>query len=152
MGRFRSPRRLVAFVAAVGLLAGSAPAIVAQGPSTDGFSAAAVQPVQAGGTIVGDLAKAARTRDGRIAVIVRLKDASVASYRGGVKGFAATSPRALGTSRLDVKSRATVDYRRYLRGKQDSFVRGLAAKVPSRVTGRFDLVLDARVRRRARAD
>jgi subtilisin-like proprotein convertase family protein len=54
--------------------------------------------------------------------IVQLKDASLASYMGGVPGLAATSPQATGERRLDAGSAASQAYLSYLSGKQDSFI------------------------------
>ncbi|WP_456418278.1 S8 family peptidase [Thiolapillus sp.] len=46
--------------------------------------------------------------------LVRLTDAAIASYRGGVQGLKATSPEAAGTSKLDAQSAAAVAYKSYL--------------------------------------
>lgn len=53
--------------------------------------------------------------------IVRLEDAPLAMYRGGVSGLRATSPKSSGQSRLDVRTPASVAYRSYLGQKQAEF-------------------------------
>ncbi|MGB0388113.1 MAG: S8 family serine peptidase [Ardenticatenaceae bacterium] len=50
--------------------------------------------------------------------IVRLEDAPLASYRGGVAGLRATNPAASGANQLDVKSAEGVAYREYLANQQ----------------------------------
>jgi subtilisin family serine protease len=50
--------------------------------------------------------------------IVRLKDAPLASYRGGIAGLEATSPRVTGARKLDVNSPASVAYLDYLAQKR----------------------------------
>jgi hypothetical protein len=55
--------------------------------------------------------------------IIQLKDAPLASYRGGVPNLAATSPQVTGASQLDVRSASSRAYRAYLQGKQADFRR-----------------------------
>ncbi len=63
----------------------------------------------------------ATTAAGEKAVyIVQLADPAVASYSGGIAGFAATSPRMTGASRLDVNSRESQTYAGFLLNKQES--------------------------------
>lgn len=50
--------------------------------------------------------------------IIQLVGPPVASYRGGIKGLAATSPTVTGARWLDVNSPASVAYRNYLNGAQ----------------------------------
>jgi len=50
--------------------------------------------------------------------IVRLVDAPLATYEGGVKGLAPTSAKANGKKRLDTKSKAAKDYQKYLKQQQ----------------------------------
>jgi minor extracellular serine protease Vpr len=54
--------------------------------------------------------------------IVRLDDAPLASYRGGIAGLAATSPSATGQDKLQVNSPASLAYRDYLAQKQDQLI------------------------------
>lgn len=46
--------------------------------------------------------------------LVRLTDAAIASYRGGVQGLSATNPEVAGTSKLDAQSVEAVAYKSYL--------------------------------------
>ncbi len=82
-------------------------------------------------------------RGGNVGVIVKLTDASVASYRGGVNNMKATNPAARGAKTLDLKSKDLTTYRNYLKGKQDAFSARLAGVKGAKVTGNFDLVLNA---------
>ena len=50
--------------------------------------------------------------------IVRLTDAPVATYEGGVRGLAATSARANGQNRLNTKSKAARNYEKFLKKQQ----------------------------------
>lgn len=71
-----------------------------------GLTAALLLPVQsAGATEVGQY-------------VVRLSDAPLASYRGGLPGLAATNPAALGETRLDVDSVASRAYLTHLASAQ----------------------------------
>jgi len=56
------------------------------------------------------------------AYIVQLEDPSLAVYDGGVGNLAATSARATGKKRLNVNSKASKDYAKYLRKTQREFV------------------------------
>lgn len=133
-------RRLFALLAGVMLVASTASSAVGQSPDASRYTATALQPT---GTIVGDFSKA-YVRDGKVGVIVKLKDASVASYRGGVKNLNATNPAARGARTLDFKSADVSSYRGYLKGKQDAFATRLTSGVNgAKVTGRVDLVLNA---------
>lgn len=90
--------------------------------------------------------------------IVRLEDAPVALYKGGVAGLAATHPataqRHLDRStnqlkenhRLDVKAPHVVAYRDYLAQKQDTFVSAAQAKVGTlNITQRTELAFNGLV-------
>ena len=133
-------RRVFAFLAGVMLLASTASSAVGQSPDAGRFTAT---PLEAAGTIVGDFSKAV-VRDGKVSVIVKLKDASAASYRGGVNNMKATNPAARGAKTLDFKSNDLTTYRNYLKGKQDAFSARLTSGVKgAKVTGNFDLVLNA---------
>ncbi|HNB52995.1 MAG TPA: S8 family serine peptidase, partial [Anaerolineales bacterium] len=54
--------------------------------------------------------------------IVRLQDASLASYTGGVDGLEGTSPLVTGSRYVDVSSPASTAYLAYLQGKQSQAV------------------------------
>ena len=57
--------------------------------------------------------------------IVKLTDASLATYKGGISGLAATSPEVTGARKLDAKSPASVAYLDYLAGKQADFIKSM---------------------------
>ena len=59
--------------------------------------------------------------------IVRLTDAPVATYEGGIPGLAATSAKANGKKRLDTNSKAARNYEKFLK-KQQKNVLGNAGK------------------------
>jgi subtilisin family serine protease len=133
-------RRVFALLAAVMLMASTASGAVGQSPDASRFTATPLKPT---GTIVGDFSKAF-VRNGKVGVIIKLTDASAASYRGGVKNLKATNPAARGASSLDFKSNDLKAYRAYLNGKQDAFAARLTSGVNgAKVTGRFDVVLNA---------
>lgn len=139
----RRLRRTTALFMGTALLAGMIQTATAASPPGR-FSATGSQPQQVGGTIVGNFDKAARTADGDVAVIVKLKADSVASYTGGVPGLAATNPKARGRTTIDLKGKDTIKYQAYLKGNQNAFERRLASAVPdAEVTGHYDLVLNA---------
>ena len=142
----RHPRRLWAALMATALLGGSigtATAADPQRPDASSLKPAAVRPVQVGGTLVGDFTKAAR-RGGKVAIVVKLKNDSVAAYKGGVSGFPATNPKARGAKTIDLKGTDTARYRSFLKGKQDAFTGQLSSKVKgSKVNARYDLILNA---------
>ncbi|MBN1934999.1 MAG: S8 family serine peptidase, partial [Anaerolineae bacterium] len=55
--------------------------------------------------------------------LVRLADAPLASYRGGIPGLAATSPAMTGQRGLNFKSPAVAAYTNYLAGKRAEFLK-----------------------------
>ena len=57
--------------------------------------------------------------DAKALYLVRLKDAPVASYRGGVNGLAPTSLEVTGAEKLDVRSPEAVSYKAYLADRHD---------------------------------
>ncbi len=142
----RYSRRLWAALMATILLAGSvgtATAAAPKRPDASGLHQADARPVQAGGTLVGDFTKAAR-RDGKVAIVVKLDNDSVAAYTGGVSGFPATNPKARGTKTIDLKGTDTTRYRSFLKGKQDAFTGQLTTKIKgSKVGAHYDLILNA---------
>lgn len=80
--------------------------------------------------------------DRLVSVIVQLKDAPVATYRGGVAGLAATSPRVTGTRRIDAGSPAVRGYRSYLAGKLAAVEGAARSAIPrTRVLHRYDVVV-----------
>ncbi len=74
--------------------------------------------------------------------IIQLDNASLAAYRGGIEGLAATSPRVTGAAKLDVNSPESQAYLAYLAKKRSDFLQQASEKVgreltPDRV---FDVV------------
>ena len=63
-------------------------------------------------------------------VIVQLEDAPLATYRGQVAGYAATSISVTGGDRLDTESRASRAYLGYLRQQQSLFGEALKRTIP----------------------
>src|SRR5215813_1711555 len=112
MASSRTMRRAAALFASLGLLASIVGPVIAA-EKIRGFSVADSR-ITATGRIEGDLSKAFE-KNGKLSVIVRLAGAPVASYRGGIKGLPATSPSAKHTSHIDFTSKATTDYRAYLK-------------------------------------
>ncbi len=134
-------RRVLLLSVPLVMVGATLPATAVESADKDRFSATGLQPTE---TIVGDMAKAARTKDGRVSVVVKLDDASVAAYTGGVDGLAATNPEARGEDELDLDSKDTKAYRSYLRGKQDKFRKDLNARVgDAKTVTHVDLVLNA---------
>ena len=77
-------------------------------------AAAVIQPQ----TEISGTQRASEQRAQRNVHIIRLKAEPVATYAGGVPGYAATSPRATGALRLELDSAAVEAYRAYLRGQR----------------------------------
>ncbi len=69
-----------------------------------------------------------RTDSEKVAIVVKLDVDSVATYAGGVSGFAATSPSVTG-QKLNGGS-AEKRYEGYLAQKEDAFIKALREKVP----------------------
>ena len=90
----------------------------------DSLELASEQPSIVG--TVGDESEARakpRVAPGEQAVyIVQLEDPSLAVYDGGISNMAATSARATGKKRLNVNSKASKNYAKFLRKKQRDFV------------------------------
>ncbi len=68
--------------------------------------------------------------------IVRLEDAPLASYLGGVQGLDATSPKATGAIKLNMQSLDTARYRAFLAEKQANFI----TLAEQNVTGDLDVI------------
>src|SRR5215211_9061430 len=64
-----------------------------------------------------------------VSVVVKLGYDATASYRGGVAGYAATSPSVTGRA-LTGKSAAERSYQRYIAAQEDAFVTELRKRVP----------------------
>ncbi len=65
--------------------------------------------------------------------IVRLKDASLAAYKGGLAGLQATSPEVTGARKLDVNTDTSQAYLDYLRYKQTDLINRIEAKLGRQV-------------------
>ena len=68
--------------------------------------------------------------------IVRLSDAPVASYTGGLNGLSATAPRSSGAVKLDVNSPAAKAYAGYLEDAQAQFLASAEGSVGRKLTVR----------------
>lgn len=89
-----------------------------------------------------DLTPAVADGQKLVGVIVRLDEQPVASYDGGVPGYAPTSPKATGTQKLDTGSPAVRAYRDFVARGNDAFARDLESSVPgAEVTQSYELVL-----------
>jgi subtilisin family serine protease len=69
--------------------------------------------------------------------IVKLDDAPLASYRGGIAGLAATNPAAIGAVKLDPTSAASKAYVDYLAGRQSAVLAALTAAIGRTATPVF---------------
>ena len=69
--------------------------------------------------------------DKEVLVIVRLTDADLVNYAGGITGLAPTSPQATGVKQLDANSPASKAYLNYLAGQQAAFVSAVQKLSPS---------------------
>ncbi len=77
-----------------------------------------------------------------VSVIIKLDEDPVASYEGGVAGFAATSPKATGDEKLDINSTAVQRYEGHLDDNHDKFAGDLARAIPgSVVTQTYSLII-----------
>jgi subtilisin family serine protease len=72
--------------------------------------------------------------------VVQLKAPALASYTGGTKGIAATSPLATGARHLNVKSAAARQYAAYLAGRQAAALARVPGKAPQ-VSYRYRVAL-----------
>jgi hypothetical protein len=75
-----------------------------------------------------------RTDSTLVPVMIKLDEDALASYRGGVKGLAATSPSATGRP-LDPGSKAARDYTAYLAGNEKAFKAALVNVAPAASVG-----------------
>lgn len=80
--------------------------------------------------------------DPLVTVVVKLKDAPVAHYAGGVAGLAATSPQVTGRSRVESSDADVRAYARYLAGQHAAFEAAAASAIPgARVVHSYQMVL-----------
>ncbi len=94
----------------------------------EGFKSASSGLAQTDPALVG------RKDSALVNVMIKLDYDAVASYAGGIDGFAATSPQVTGRS-LDRKSSAEVKYGGYIAAQESAFVKALKAKVPKAAIG-----------------
>jgi hypothetical protein len=81
-----------------------------------------------------------RTDSGPVEVMIKLDYDAIASYRGGIAGYDATSP-SVTKKKLSGKSTAERRYGGYAVGKEDEFVSALRQRVPdAKVGGRLRIV------------
>ena len=140
----KSVERLISLVAILTMLlmaAQASPAVAAKtaqdlggGPVqiTDGPAASELKPQ-----------KSAIDPNKQIRVIVQLKDPSVASYRGGIAGIQATSPKATGDSKFQADSAPSAAYTQYLVSQQVALQSALTAALPgAKVERSYQVVLN----------
>ena len=77
--------------------------------------------------------------------IVRLQDPALASYKGGIAGLAATSPRVTGAVRLDVAAPASQAYLSFLEAQQQTAIVAVEQRLgrPVEVAFQFLAALNA---------
>ncbi len=64
--------------------------------------------------------------------IARLQDEPLATYRGGITGLAATSPRSTGGRKLDLAAPASIAYQKYLDAQQAQLIAVLTQQISRR--------------------
>jgi subtilisin family serine protease len=148
----KSGRKLSLLVVILTMLAGSASAFGQTSQSTN-FTAAPLSPSdQATLAVVKNdaaqpqlqAARSAAPAPKRVGVIVKLKDASLATYKGDVPGLAATSPVVTGAEKIDTQSANSKQYLGYLSAQQDAFVASAQQAIPSASsTQRLNVVVNA---------
>ncbi len=148
-GPMKRDRRLVrtAFIALlvpVVALAGTPGAVAADpGDGTGKFTStklAAANRVQADKSPSSRLAKTdpnllGKSSTALVSVIIKLDYDAAASYRGGISGYAATSPSKTGKA-LTGKSAAERRYQQYVTAQEDRFAAELNKRVPQAKIGR----------------
>lgn len=76
--------------------------------------------------------------------IVELDDQPLATYKGELPSYAATSPGESGNDKLDMQSSAVQSYAGYLKSRQDVVIGDLRSRVGSlKVSSRLDTVMNA---------
>ena len=90
------------------------------------------KPVDADPTDVGAPPPTATASNDLVTVIVKLDEEPVATYRGTMRGLAATSPGTTGAVRVDPRSAAVTAYRAHLASKHATFTRAAKAAIQPR--------------------
>ena len=144
----RRPRRrgllgLAALVGAIMLVLATIPAAAAA-PGGTADRKFTVRPlsgtrVQGAKSASGQLARTDKsllgiTSSAPVNVVVKLDYDALAGYRGGVKGFAATSPSVTG-KRFNLRDATVRRYAGYVQGVEGEFLRALRSKLPTAKTG-----------------
>jgi hypothetical protein len=99
------------------------------------ISPATAQSIGEDFTVKGEQVKIAASETGLY--IVRLEDASLATYKGGIAGFQATSPEVTGARKLDVNTDTSQAYLAYLQVKQADLINRIEAKLGRQVDVQF---------------
>lgn len=87
------------------------------------------------------LTEAAPGKDGLVGVIVKLEDAPLAAYKGGVAGLAATDATVTGEKKLNTRSERSTMYLEYLSRRIQETERSILAVAPKgRVMHRYGVV------------
>ncbi len=95
--------------------------------------------VSEAGAVVGKMENGERL----IGVIVKLEGESLASYRGGIPGLAATSIEVTGAPKLDAEAPESQRYLGYLSAQQKTFEAQLASAIPAaKVLHRYRAVIN----------
>jgi uncharacterized repeat protein (TIGR01451 family) len=149
----RSGRKLSLLTVILTMLVGSASAFAQVAPAP-GLTATPLSPSdQASLSVIKDNAVAqpqlqsaqrAAPAPKRVGVIVKLKDASLAAYRGDLPGMAATSPVVTGADKVDTQSANSKQYLGYLDAQQNAFIASAQKAIPSAsATQRLDVIVNA---------
>src|SRR5215831_10112922 len=132
-------RTLVALAFVLAVLAATATA----GSRSGGFKATTLTPsdtIRSAGKATRTAKAAFKTRTRLVSVIVKVKVAPLVSYRGSVRGFAATNPRVTGR-KLSLRAAASRRYLRYVNRKLGAFERAARRVAPrTRITHTYNLV------------
>ncbi|WP_198678627.1 S8 family serine peptidase [Idiomarina seosinensis] len=76
--------------------------------------------------------------------VLELSDAPLATYKGEIAGYSATSPKISGTDKIDTQSSDAKSYAGYLKSKQETVVSELRNKVAGlKVRSQLDTVINA---------
>ena len=77
-----------------------------------------------------------------VSVIIKLDEAPIASYEGGVPGHPATSPKVTGQKKLNPNSAAVKKYEQFLNKNNTKFAADLEAAIPdANVTQTYEYVI-----------
>lgn len=74
--------------------------------------------------------------------IVQLEDEPIATYKGGVVGLMATSSSVTGDSKVQLGSKAAVQYKSYLKAKQKQLTRSITQVSGTKVSKSFDTLFN----------